>query len=111
MRARCGIERRGRLVGEDDARPVGERAGDRDALGFAAGELRRHRVLAVSDLEIVEQFDGARARRRGAKSGKMEHHGDIVGGVEERQQIGVLKDEADLVEPQPAQIGRSQCSS
>ena len=36
---------------------------------------------------------------------RCEHHGDVVAAVEKRQQIGVLENEADLVEPQPAQIG------
>lgn len=33
------IEGRGRLVGQDDPRLIGERAGDCDALGLAPGEL------------------------------------------------------------------------
>ena len=65
------IERRGRLVGENDARPVGKRAGDRHALRFAARELFRQSMLAVADLEIVEQFDGTSARHRGAETGQI----------------------------------------
>ena len=48
------IERRGGLISENNARPVGQRASNRHALGFAARELRRRRVLAVADFEIVE---------------------------------------------------------
>ena len=40
LRARLRVEVAGRLVGEDDRRPADERAGDRDALALAAGELR-----------------------------------------------------------------------
>jgi hypothetical protein len=59
----------------------------------------------MADLEIVEQFVGACARRSMAQSGKIEHNADVVAAVEKRQQIGVLEDESDFVEPQPAQIG------
>ena len=55
------IERCGRLVGENNARPVGKRACDRHPLRFTARELFGQGMLAVSDLEIVEQFDGASA--------------------------------------------------
>src|SRR6185369_4951544 len=99
------VERCGWLVGEDDTRPVGQRASDRDALRFAAGELRGHRMLAVTDLQIVEEFDGAPVRSRRAKPGKMQHDSHVVAAVEKWQQVGVLEDEADLVEPEPTQIG------
>ena len=62
------IERGRRLVGQDDARTIGERAGDGDALRLAARKLRRERVLAAPDLEIVEQFDRPLARRGMARS-------------------------------------------
>ena len=96
------IERRGGLIGENYAGPISQRASNRHTLGFAARKLRGHRVLAMTDLEIVEQVDGARMCRRGAKSGKMQHHSDVVAAVEKWQQIGVLKDEADLIEPERA---------
>ena len=101
----CRIERCGRLVGEDDARPVGKRARDRDALGFAAGELRRQGMLAVADFEIVEQFDARAARggwRRIPQDRARRRHCRCR---QKRQQVGVLEDEADLLEPQPAQVG------
>ena len=44
LRARGRVERAGRLVGEQQARLVRERPGDRDALALAAGEHRRPRV-------------------------------------------------------------------
>ena len=93
------IERGGRLIGKNDARPVGERAGDRHSLRFAAGELLGQGMLAVADFEVIEQLDGARAGGRRFETGKMQHHRDIVAAVEKRQQIRVLKDEPNLVEP------------
>src|SRR5207245_9681586 len=64
------------------------------------------RMLPWPDFERIERSDGAGTRRDGAKSGELQHDGDIVGGIEEWQQIGILKDEADLLEPEPPQIGR-----
>ena len=60
------VEIAGRLVGEQDARRVGDRARDRDALLLAAGQLRRPMRQALLQTEIAQQF-GARARApRGA---------------------------------------------
>ena len=63
-----GIERGGRLVGQDNARIVGERAGDRDPLRLTAGEFARHCVLAALDAEIGQQLERARLRLRGARA-------------------------------------------
>ena len=45
--ARAGVEVAGRLVGEDDLGPAGERAGDGHPLLLAAGQLRRSVVEPV----------------------------------------------------------------
>jgi hypothetical protein len=73
------VERRGRLVGKDDARPVGQCSRNRHALGFAAGKFRWHRFLAMSDLEIVEKLDGTGACCCRGKSGQIEYDGNVVG--------------------------------
>ncbi|GLS34740.1 hypothetical protein GCM10010869_03280 [Mesorhizobium tianshanense] len=57
-----------------------------------------HRVLAVADLEVIEQLDGVLMRCRGAKSRKVEHHGHVVGGIEEQRGRQVLKGDT----PSPA---------
>ena len=51
LAARRGVEVAGRLVGEDDRRPRDERAGDRDALLLAAGELGRSVRAAVGEAD------------------------------------------------------------
>jgi hypothetical protein len=51
------IERRRRLIRENDAWSVGKRAGNGDALPFPAGKVGRHGVLAVADFQIIEDFD------------------------------------------------------
>ena len=58
LQLRRDIERGGRLVGDDQRRAAGERAGDHQALALAAGELVRvaleHR-LGVGDLHAAQQ--------------------------------------------------------
>ena len=62
---RFGVEVAGGLVGQQQQRAVGERAGDGDALLFAARKLRRAVLQARFEAHAGEQV--ARAlRRRGA---------------------------------------------
>ena len=56
------IEIAGRLVGQQHARRVGDRARDRDALLLAAGKLRRAVFEALLQAEIAQQLVGALAR-------------------------------------------------
>src|SRR6266540_532469 len=50
------VQRRGRLVEQDELGVHGQRAGDRHALLLAAGQLRRHLVRLVLDADPGEQF-------------------------------------------------------
>ena len=59
------VERRGRLVGDEQVGLVGERHGDHHPLPLAAGELMRIGVeaaLGVVDADLVEQVEHARSR-------------------------------------------------
>ena len=91
-------------VGQNDARIAGQGARDRDTLGLAAGQLRRHRRGPAPDLEIVEKI--TRAIAGGAEADPRDCHGEchIVGGVEKRQKIVESEDEADVLAPERAQI-------
>ena len=59
----------------------------------------------MSDLQVVQQLCRPVARGVGVCPCKLQHERDIFGRVEERDQVVELEDEADLVEPQPAQVG------
>ena len=59
------VEIAGRLVGEKDARRIGDRARDRDALLLAAGEFRRPVREAILEAEIG-QHSAPRAVPRAA---------------------------------------------
>ena len=66
------VERRGDLVGDDDLGPAGERAGQRDALPLAAGELagqvRRPGRVEVDQLEQPGDLGAARRRARASRA-------------------------------------------
>jgi hypothetical protein len=68
LRAHRDVERRQRFVADEDARPVHDRAGQRDALALPAGELVRvavgHRGLEPDRLEHLLR---GRAGRRDAE--------------------------------------------
>ena len=58
-----GVQRGGRLVGQQHRRLGGQRAGDADALLLAAGELRRDRQSARSASPTRSSSSSARLRR------------------------------------------------
>ena len=67
LRLNRDVERRRRLVGDQQLRVVGESRGDDDALAHAAGEAMRHVVVArrrVGDADLGHQGDGARLAPR-----------------------------------------------
>jgi hypothetical protein len=61
LRAHRDVERRDRLVGDDEARPAHHGAGDRDALALAAGELVRIALgEAVAQADLGQHLGDAR---------------------------------------------------
>ena len=59
--AQAQVERAERLVEQQGARAVDERAGERDALLLAAGELAGLALAEVAELHQLERLAGARA--------------------------------------------------
>ena len=91
------VERRGGLVGEDDARPPGERAGDRDALLLPARELAREvRAARCAQADRFEHLDGALtdllARQLAVQ---VERHLHVLRRGQRGEQIVRLEDVAD----------------
>ena len=65
LRLHGHVERRGRLVGDQQLRLVGERHGDHHALALAAGKLVRigaEPLFRLADADLVEQLERPRAR-------------------------------------------------
>ena len=103
LRLHGDVERRRRLVCDEQLRLIGERHGDHHALALAAGELVRIGAEAarrVGNADLFEKLDGPRPRRRAAEAAMhrenladlpldgvqrverthrlLEHHGDVV---------------------------------
>jgi len=66
--------------------------------------MSRHCVLAMTHLQIVEEIDRAVARAGGINTCQLQCDGDIVGRVQEWQQIMRLENESNLFETQSAQV-------
>src|SRR5262245_34270255 len=93
-----GVEASGRLVGEQDLGPVGERARDRNALLFTARELRRIVVGAVAESNALEKLPpSVHLPIPPLKLHRDEH---ILERCERWQQLERLKDESHFFSPE-----------
>jgi hypothetical protein len=103
------VEVAGRLVGEEDLRPVRERARERDPLLLAAGKLGGIMVEALPEADPAEQRCGALA---GAVvvAPELERHQHVLERGQRRQEVERLEDEADVRRPKPgpAILGKSE---
>src|SRR6185295_16110320 len=104
VRAGATVQISGRLVREDERRPVHERAGDRDALPLAARELVRTMVHPVGEADVVERLDGPLAALRGRNAAVHERQLDVPKRGRAREQIERLEDEADLAIPHAREL-------
>jgi len=97
-----GVEVGGGLVGQDDRRIVGERAGDRHPLLLPAGELLRPETEPVAEPDALQQSTGALVGGV-AGAGEVARQLDVLGDGERRQQVEVLEDEAEAAGAQARQ--------
>ena len=95
------VERPGRLVGEDDLGPGDERAGDRDALLLAAGELARRCLIrsASPTRSVTSLSQASSAFCFASRSGRVMFWAAVRDGHE----VEGLEDEADALAAQPAE--------
>ena len=92
--ARHLVERAERLVHEQQARPLGERPGDRHALLHAAGELVREVPGEVVEADEREQLGRPRRALRLAHAVQLQRELDVARDVAPRQQPGLLERDA-----------------
>ncbi len=93
--AGVGVQRAGRLVGQDDIRPVDQGAGDGDALLLAAGEFVGAVVGAVAQADALQRRAGAAQALLAGQPGVHQRQGDLFDSRGARQQVELLEDEAD----------------
>ena len=93
------VEIAGRFVGEHQGGLIGKRAGDGDALLFAAGKLRRTVRQPMPQPQRGEQRFGAVVRGNRRRAADQLRQDDIFDRVEIRQQMVELIDEPQLVTP------------
>ena len=94
------VEIAGRLVGQQEAGIVDQRARDRDALLLAAGELAGRVALAVAESEQVQRRARPLGPRRGAGrpgGGVEQRQRDVLERARAREQVEALEDEADAL--------------
>ena len=99
---RVRVEIAGRLVGEHDRRPRDERARHRDALRLSAGELVGSMGAAVLEPDRPDQGLAPGLVRLVAADPNGEQN--VLLGIEYREQVVALEDEADLLATQQRQL-------
>ena len=95
--AKPAVECGGGFIGEDEVGLIGQGPGDGDALLLAAGEGVGKVVSTRADAEVVEQLLSTLAC--GLRSGIVDFEGDlhILQRAEERDEIGLLKNKAEVL--------------
>ena len=95
--AELEVERAERLVEEQHARPVDERAGERDALALAAGQLARLARLVALEADHPQRLGDARRRAPpSATLRTIRPYADVVADGHVREQGVVLEDRVDV---------------
>ena len=99
------VEVAGRLVGEHEVGRGRERAGDRDALLLAAGELVRAVAQPVGEPEgLDEPVDAGALERRRPAAVEVERQQDVADRVERRHEVERLEDEPDAAAAQDREL-------
>ena len=94
--AQLEVERAERLVQQQDARPVDERAGERDALLLPAGELPRLPPLGPGEPDDLEDLENASAHLVARHAPALEPERDVLEHVEVREEGVALEDRVDV---------------
>ena len=108
------VERRGRLVGNDEACAGGQRHCDHHALAHTAGQLvrvERHPAIGIGNSDLAQEIDGTTLRVGLADRGVGANGGDDLRsdgkhGIECGNRL--LEDHADLAATHLAHLGFGQ---
>jgi hypothetical protein len=94
------VERAGRLVAQEQVRPLGDRARNRDALLLTARQLRREVVQA-----LAEPYQPQRLLGRHRIGGELGDQRRVLERGEARDEVVELEYEADVLAPVARQAG------
>ncbi len=95
-----GVETGSWLIGQDDARIVHQRPGNRDALSLAAGERGRMVPGAVAHVQLAQQEIGAAASLIVREIEELTHEEKLLSGGQVGNQVRTLKNKPDLMQPE-----------
>ena len=111
--AGVAVQRSGGLVHDQNVGLAGDGAGDGDALLFAAAELDRRQIRAVFQSDNLQILVGLDDRFTPVFSPQNQRNRNVFGRGQAGEQMIVLKNEADLVQPKIGQlvVPRSQISA
>jgi hypothetical protein len=98
------VQSGGRFVADQQVRVVDQGAGDSDSLLLPARQLRRQRVDAIPQAELGQQVGGASDGLGARSAGDQQWNRRILRGGQRRQQVLLLKHEADVVSAKPHQL-------
>ncbi len=110
LRLHGDVERRGRLVGDEQIGLVGERHGDHHPLALAAGQLMRialEPALRIGNADLAQNLDGARAGGlAGQPAMQQQNLADLLLDRVQRIERGhrLLKDDGDVVAAHPPHV-------
>jgi hypothetical protein len=99
------VEIAGRLVGDNDGGIGCERAGERDALLFAAGQFRRIMMQSLCEADGGKLLLGA--CKSIALAGEFERHRDVLQRRHGRDQMEGLENDADIFAAKARQLSSS----
>src|SRR5438034_7638999 len=98
------IEISGRLVGEENMRLVCQRARNRDPLLLTAGELRREVLRPAGKTDRLQQLLHTSLARLSGQPVRRERHLDVLRRGQRRDQVELLEDEADPLQPELGEL-------
>ena len=104
--AQLQVERAERLVEQQDARAVDQRAGERDPLLLAARELARLAPVEPGEADELEDFEHALPQLAAAHALAAQPEGDVLEDRQVREERVALEDRVDvaLVRRQPGDV-------
>src|SRR5579872_2360662 len=103
-----GIERRRRLVGENDAGRTGKGSGDRNALLLAAAQIGGVGIGLLAQGDLLQQLERGGGAMAALHAFEVERDLDVLPRREAGEEVIALEDEADMGKPRAAPLGLAE---